>query len=187
MSSLQPYGPSLTRLLCPWDSPGKNTGVGCQALLQGIVPTQGSSLSLLHLLHWHVSSLPLASPWKPVYISTNHQTCFPGCKNTPIENHWVRENDFYLFFRGEFGHLQVLNPPSFSLSKSFLQHRLTLLGFSRDRDWGAEGGGEEGGCFEKLKVMCFNQFIDFFFCLGELTVPFSFHPWQQCLKPVLLK
>ena len=33
-----------TRVLCPWDSPGKNTGVGCQALLQGIFPTQGSNL-----------------------------------------------------------------------------------------------------------------------------------------------
>ena len=30
-----------TRLPCPWDSPGKNTGVGCHALLQGIFPTQG--------------------------------------------------------------------------------------------------------------------------------------------------
>ena len=32
-----------SRLLCPWDSPGKNTGVGFHALLQGIFPTQGSS------------------------------------------------------------------------------------------------------------------------------------------------
>ena len=30
------------------DSPGKNTGVGCQALLQGIFPTQGSNPGLLH-------------------------------------------------------------------------------------------------------------------------------------------
>ena len=29
-----------SRLLCPWDSPGKNTGVGCHALLQGIFLTQ---------------------------------------------------------------------------------------------------------------------------------------------------
>ena len=29
---------SPTRLSCPWDSPGKNTGVGCHALLQGIFP-----------------------------------------------------------------------------------------------------------------------------------------------------
>ena len=35
------------RLLCPWDSPGKNTGMGCYALLQGIFPTQGSNLHLL--------------------------------------------------------------------------------------------------------------------------------------------
>ena len=33
------------------DSPGKNTGVGCHALLQGIFPTQGLKLHLLRLLH----------------------------------------------------------------------------------------------------------------------------------------
>ena len=32
---------------CPWDSPGKNTGVGCHALLQGIFPTQGSNPGLM--------------------------------------------------------------------------------------------------------------------------------------------
>ena len=36
------------RLLCPWDSPGKNTGVGCHSLLQEIFPTQGSNPGLLH-------------------------------------------------------------------------------------------------------------------------------------------
>ena len=40
-NSLQPHGLWPTKLLCPWDSPGKNTGVGCYALLQGIFPTQG--------------------------------------------------------------------------------------------------------------------------------------------------
>ena len=45
-NSLQHHGLSLARLLCPWDSPGKNTGVGCHALLQGIYPTQGSNLGL---------------------------------------------------------------------------------------------------------------------------------------------
>ena len=38
---MQPYGLQLTRLLCPWDSPGKNTGVGCHALLQRTFLTQG--------------------------------------------------------------------------------------------------------------------------------------------------
>ena len=36
------------RLLCPWDSPGRNTRVGCYALLQGIFPTWGSNPGLLH-------------------------------------------------------------------------------------------------------------------------------------------
>ena len=44
------------RLLCPWNSPGKNTGVGGHSLLQGIFPTQRLNLGLLHcgqiLYHW---------------------------------------------------------------------------------------------------------------------------------------
>ena len=60
--SLQHYGLRPTRLLCPWDSPGKNTRVGCCALFQGIFPTQGSNPNLLHLLHWPVGSLPLVPP-----------------------------------------------------------------------------------------------------------------------------
>ena len=36
------------RLLCPWNSLGKNTGVGCHSLLQGIFPTHGLSPSLLY-------------------------------------------------------------------------------------------------------------------------------------------
>ena len=46
------------------DSPGKNTGVGCHALLQGIFLTQGSNLHLLCLLHWQVGSLLLVPPGK---------------------------------------------------------------------------------------------------------------------------
>ena len=52
------------RLLCPWDSPGKNTGMGCHALLQGIFPTQGSNLCLFHLIHWQAGSWPLMPPGK---------------------------------------------------------------------------------------------------------------------------
>ena len=37
-----------TRLLRPWDSPGKNTGVACHFLLHGIFPTQGLNLGLPH-------------------------------------------------------------------------------------------------------------------------------------------
>ena len=47
------------------DSPHKNTGVGCHALLQENVPTPGSNPYLLHLLHWQVGALPLSPPGQP--------------------------------------------------------------------------------------------------------------------------
>ena len=43
------------RLLCPWDSLGKNTGGGCHFLLQGICLTQGSNLGLPHYTLYHLS------------------------------------------------------------------------------------------------------------------------------------
>ena len=46
--SLWLYGWQPTGLLCLWNSPGKNTGVDCHFLLQGIVSTQGSNPGLLH-------------------------------------------------------------------------------------------------------------------------------------------
>ena len=58
--SLQPFAPQPAWFLCPWDSPGKNTGVGGHILLQAIFPTQGSNPHLLCLLHWQAGSLPLA-------------------------------------------------------------------------------------------------------------------------------
>ena len=46
--TLRPHRRQPTRLPCPWDSPGKNTGVGCHFLLQEIFPTQGSNRGLPH-------------------------------------------------------------------------------------------------------------------------------------------
>ena len=46
--SVRPHRRQPIRLPCPWDSPGKNTGVGGHSLLQGIFPTQAPNLSLLH-------------------------------------------------------------------------------------------------------------------------------------------
>ena len=67
-NSLRPYGLQPTRLLCPCDSPGKNTEVGGHALLKGIFQTQGSNPHLLGLLHWQAGSLPLVPPEKPEVI-----------------------------------------------------------------------------------------------------------------------
>ena len=51
-----------TRLLCPWHVPGKNTGVGCHFLLQGIFLTQGLNP---FLLHWQVDSFTTRATGKP--------------------------------------------------------------------------------------------------------------------------
>ena len=58
-NSLRSHGLKPTRLLCPWDFPGKNTGMDTHVVLQGIFPTQGSDPCLLHLLRWQADSLPL--------------------------------------------------------------------------------------------------------------------------------
>ena len=60
--SFWPHELQPTRLFCPWNSPGKNTGVGCHSLLQGVFLTQGSNLGLLHcrqtLYHWATRKAP---------------------------------------------------------------------------------------------------------------------------------
>ena len=67
---LQPHGLQPSRFLCLWNSPGKNTGVGCDFLLQGIFLTQGSNLGPLHcrqiLYHWATSG------------GLNRGACFKG-------------------------------------------------------------------------------------------------------------
>ena len=65
VDSLRPYGPSPTRLLFPWDPPGKNTGVGCHALHQGIFPTWGMNSRLPMSPELQVGSLHTEPPGKP--------------------------------------------------------------------------------------------------------------------------
>ena len=67
-----PHGLQPTRLLCPWNFPSKNTEVGCHFLFQGIFPTQGWNL---HLLHWQADSLP---PGKPHQVSALLLKAFSG-------------------------------------------------------------------------------------------------------------
>ena len=67
--SLRPCGLQPTRLLCPWDFPGKNTGMGSHFLLQGIFQTQGLNSSLLHcrqilyLLRYRVAKSQTQLKW----------------------------------------------------------------------------------------------------------------------------
>ena len=67
--------PSLTvahQALLSMEFPGKNTGVDCHLLLQGIVSTQGINP---HLLHWQSDSLPLSHQGSPMnQLSTTKGT-----------------------------------------------------------------------------------------------------------------
>ena len=71
--TLRPYGLQPARLLCPWHSPGKNTGTGCHALLQGIFPTQGSNPHLLHLPALAGEFFITSTTWEVANKNENHK------------------------------------------------------------------------------------------------------------------
>ena len=78
--SLRPHGLWLPRLLYPWNFPGKDTGVSCHFLLQGIFPTQEFNPCFLHHLCWQADSLLLSylgSPYPPVHIINVPFCTFP--------------------------------------------------------------------------------------------------------------
>ena len=87
--SLWPYGLWTARLLCPWNSLSKNTGMGCHSLLQRIFPTQGSNPDLLHagklftiwatgktskviseIIKLYISLKGVAKPFRPTFQGT---------------------------------------------------------------------------------------------------------------------
>ena len=72
----------------PMDSPGKNTGMGCHFLLQGIFLTQEWNPCYLDILHWQAGSLPLVPPGKPV-LSYIHVEILP---------HSLRISQFWTLF-----------------------------------------------------------------------------------------
>ena len=92
--SLQPYGLLPCRLLCPWNSPDKNTGVGCHAFLQ-IFLTQGLNLCLLHR---QAGSLPLALPRKPYIYSILKMLSFYHYPNNSILIYKIKSLSFYKQF-----------------------------------------------------------------------------------------
>ena len=70
-----PHGLQPSRLLCPWNFPGKNTGMGCHFFLQGIFLTQGLKLCLPH---WQADSLALCCTvplaYYSLYIQVRHMS-----------------------------------------------------------------------------------------------------------------
>ena len=73
------------RLLSPWHSPGKNTGVGFHFLLQGIFPTQGSNP---FLLRWQMDSVPLSHQGSFSHLDNTYY--LPGRLLGTFKRNWNR-------------------------------------------------------------------------------------------------
>ena len=116
--------PMPTRLLCPWDSSSKNTGVDCHAFLQGIFPTQGSNMHLLCLLHWKAGSLPLGPSGKP-FPKSNWLHTQRKCPSWRIilECHSREHTNPSLSY--------VFSPKTFSLTYRSPELELTIFNFAK--------------------------------------------------------
>ena len=89
-NSLLPHGLQPTRLLCAWDSPGKNTEVGCHALLQGIFLTQGLKLGLLNLPVLKGDFFTTSSTREALYICVLSYISFLSyCVNSDYQSSWL--------------------------------------------------------------------------------------------------
>ena len=120
------------------DSPRRNTGVGCHSLLQGIFPTQGSNLGLLHyrqILYGQTERKPLPSEENP----TNHfnQLSFLSC---------VSLKSFSL------NRVRMINTPS----NRHTIPRLTALPFPQRRGWENQEGGRWKSEIKKGESMKLN-------------------------------
>ena len=68
MSDSATHGQKSTRLLCLWNFPGKNTGVGFNFLLQRIFPTQGSNPCFFWFLHSAGGFFTTVPFQKPIHL-----------------------------------------------------------------------------------------------------------------------
>ena len=78
-----------SRRLCPWNYPGKNTGMGCHFFLRGIFPTQRLKRCLPCLLHWQTDSLPQCHTTSLTYYSLCIQVCPLSWMEEPTIGHLI--------------------------------------------------------------------------------------------------
>ena len=90
---LQPHGLQPTRLLCPWDYPGKSTRIGCHFLLQGIFLTQECNRISTLAGGFFTTSIT----WEAPHLHTNDsQTCkYQLAFQTYISNSYPTHTDCF--------------------------------------------------------------------------------------------
>ena len=91
LTFLRPHGLQSTRLLCPWDSPGKNAEVSSHALFQGIFFTQGSNIGIPQVSglertfnKWCPRNWSSTEKWSKNYF-------MPQAKQTKNQKRWVKD------------------------------------------------------------------------------------------------
>ena len=91
--SLPPRGRQPTTLLCPWDSPGKNTGVAAMPSSRGASQprdwTQVSHIAGRFFIIWATRNMSLTKLWE---IVKNRDDCPWGCKESEMTE-WLNKND----------------------------------------------------------------------------------------------
>ena len=124
--TLRPHGLWPASLLCPWNSSGKNTGVGCHSLLQGIFPTQGLNPGFPHcrqILYHLSSSLQFSHSVVSDSLQPHEpQHARPPCPSPPVALNAQRAWNLFL--------LCVFSSPTILLFKDFfcfLGHFLFFL------------------------------------------------------------
>ena len=104
------------QVLCPWDFPGKNTGVGCHFLLQGIFPTQGLNPGLLHcrqtLYHLSHQGSPYAGNCCLFRVERPH-SCPQHSRQARIPFTMRRASPWVYFLSPVLGHYTTVFPPPY--------------------------------------------------------------------------
>ena len=128
------YGLQPARLLCPQDSPGKNTEVDCHALLQGIFLPQGMNSDFLQLLHcrrvlYHgvTKEASLSFSFEQLLYRSIYQQ---GTLDAPILSHFKFPKIVFIlfFFNFDFGFEVFLIFTQF-LKVSFHLQSLKYIGY----------------------------------------------------------
>ena len=126
MSNSYDHGLEPARFLCPWDSPGKNTGMGCHFLPQGIFPTQVLNT---RLLHWQADSSLLNHQGNPtilmmLFISLKVSTCVGEERRVLMDSliAWLSVTCIYVGYVSSISCFLPLYPCSMNTSFQLSKH-----------------------------------------------------------------
>ena len=119
--------------LCPWDSPGKKTGMGCHFLLQGFFLTQESNPGLLHCRQILYQLSPARSYGSSIFsfLRNLHSSCtnllfHQQSRRVPFSSHLLQ----HLFLDGHFNWYEVIPHCSFDFISLIISDVLIIFSYA---------------------------------------------------------